>query len=766
MKKRLFLLICFSFFFLCHGVSALGVTCGATYEKTRAPKLLNGKVAYCAAAKKNISCSDNSYTKIASWKKSNACSYRYNKNGKKVTKKNVDCSVMTGYVIEAAKKYAKNPESNKQDYVFIQRAEQTYLKEYGGDYWGSSNKSYMNTKYKNKKIRDIIKEAWNEYKKYKADICTSSKTTTNLKVNLKVEGNDNGLYYNNGEYISYKITATVTGASGLSDVKINISVSDKNLRLCTGTSTCSFNQKEGATSIEIKGTSGSFYIVTKKATDIVNKKVTNYSPSITAFASGTSKKSQCTFKYPDTSMYKSAKYPDFQKLIVLETKEKNGTVEEEVISDEVTSQFVVYPVIVSKCSDSYNGWSTNENADSNKQSIVCQDNNTGVMNNKNYKANFKSCKSGNKSINYYYKNKGKCVRGSASTDYNIGLQGEFVYGGVNGDTTPKIVKGQGFYLKNNNTYTVQASWKRALTYTNGGAYFGLPYTGTVHHNTIVYSADDSNCSRAGQKFDDYANAQIKTLEVTPNKDNDLSEIFETYVNDDSKLEKVPSIVAKEGNIDALKEKEAKTIKYSFSTPYAYFLVNKNIEYSVKELPKNNERVVAGNRYYTLEKYDKDTYPFNIGEANVSIYKNITWKLTGTCSIPVGTEGNNGGDDCPELYKKNSDGKYSLNVSYRPISVSNPFPKKVAKNWEEIIKNPTSMNRIKNTFNSKIFYSITFEKSAVDNIASENNKKKNYKSFEGISSDGVSSMVSEKFNIKNNASSYCALGYFSSECDNY
>lgn len=751
MKKRLFLLICFSFFFLCRGASALEVKCGPTYDKTRVPKWVDGKVAYCAAATNNINCKDKSYTKMASWKKSNACSYRYKKNGKTVTKKGLDCSVMTGYVMKIAKDYFGNPESNKKAYVFIQRSEQTYLKKYGGD-WGKNNKSYMNNKYKNKKISDIIKEAWNKYKmEYKGSSCSSSKTTTNLKVNLKVEGNDNGLYYNNGEYISYKIIASVTGASGLKKVKINISVSDKNLRFCTDDRSCSFNA--GKTSISVDNNTG-FYIVTKKA---------NYSPSITAFASGTSANSKCTIKYPDTSMYKSVKYPDFQKLVVLEEKKKTGTVEEEVVSDEVTSQFVVRPVIVSKCSDSYNGWSTNENADSNKQSIECQDNNTGVMNNKNYKANFKSCKSGKKSINYYYKDgRGKCVSGSASTDYNIGLQGEFVYGGVNGDTTPKIVKGQGFYLKNNNTYTVQASWKRALTYTNGGAYFGLPYTGTVHHNTIVYSADDSNCSGAGQKFDDYANAQINTLKVTPDKNNDFEKIFETYVNDDSKLEKVPSIVAKEGDVDDLTEKVAKTIKYSFSTPYAYFLENKNVEYSVKELPKTDKMVVAGNRYYTLEKYDKDTYPFNIGEVNVSIYKDINWNLTGTCSIPEGTNG----DDCPELYKKNSDDKYSLNVSYRPISVSNPFPKKVAKNWEEISKNPTSMNRIKNTFNNKIFYSITFEKSAVDNIASENNKKKNYKSFEGISSDGVSSMVSEKFNIKNNASSYCALGYFSSKCDNY
>ena len=64
MKKRLFLLICFSFFFLCRGASALEVKCGPTYDKTRVPKWVDGKVAYCAAATNNINCKDKSYTKM------------------------------------------------------------------------------------------------------------------------------------------------------------------------------------------------------------------------------------------------------------------------------------------------------------------------------------------------------------------------------------------------------------------------------------------------------------------------------------------------------------------------------------------------------------------------------------------------------------------------------------------------------------------------------------------------------------------------------
>lgn len=768
MKKRKLVLIVFTFFLFCSGVEAKKVSCGGKYGNTgtQVPKTLDGTTVYCAAAKSDISCSDGSYIKDSDWKSEKKCTYDYKYtdkvNGKKVQKTKhepeLDCSSMLGFVIAKAKYYSRDM-SSKDKYVFIQQAEQTYLHKFGfGDY-KTNNKDYGNNKGYRKdgnkitknKINQVIKSAYLAF--IKKNCSLSATGDAGINITFSVNGNDTGMYYQpeSSVYASYAVT--IGGIP--SGIQAEISTNSKDVKLCT-----EYN-KDCKNTISIpNGTS--FYVLSKNS---------NVIPKITASVEKKISNAKCTYKTYDTTMYKSVRNPKFQKLVSHHVYEKNKK-RETTVTSEKSFELRIVPVKITGCAQDYPGYETN---DSSSQSVKCLNNNTGSVGNQNESvATYKTCKSlTNEKVDFWYKNGNSCVKESASTYRNVGFGGKFIFDGIKGDTSPKIVKGQGFYLTENNLYNVTISWKNGMIYNGNNVYFSLPATGNVHHNTRVYG--NSDCSGDSKSFDEYASQAKSTmtykLDVGKLEDN----VFKTYVNNANSLSKVKSkieIISSAKNFEDIQEgvANARTLTYKFTTPNAYFnLKTGDVEYTTANnsagYPSTSYRA-AGKRYYTLLKYNKTTYPFNIERSNIiSVIKDtgITWSLNGVCSPEIGN-----GDDCPELYKNVDNNKYSINVSYRSISVSNPFPKnKIAKNWVEVSRKNDYMNRIKNTFSKKAYYSVTFKKSEIDKITNENNKKRNYKSFDGITSDGISEMIRKNSEFKvNNANSYCKLGYFSTNCDQF
>ncbi len=758
MKKRKLVLIIFAFFSFCSGVGAKTVSCENLYSGTRLHKKVGTQTVYCAMAQKDIACTkgnqDKSYVTDTDWK-SLTCTYKNDP-------KTVDCSVMVGYVIAKAKHYG-SALSHDDKYIFIQRAVQTYLKKYGpnADY-KNSNYSYASQKGARKSGNKIIKKSINQvidsaHKAYRDKNCSiPSSKAPNINISFNVDGNDNGMYYSPSKnaYLSYKVVVKVNRAP--SGAKLEISTNSKDVKLCT-----EYNDLSNCDNvIDVDSDKSEFYVLSKNS---------NIDPKLTASVVTETENASCSYKTYDTTMYKSTRNPRFQKLVSVKSHKKNQKRVTPSYSEEKTFDLRIVPVKITGCAQDYPGYETRP---SSSRFVKCLNNNTGSVGNPNV-ATYKTCKSlTNEKVEFWYKDGNSCVKGSASTYRNVGFGGKFIFDGIKGDTSPKIIKGQGFYLTENNLYNVTISWKNGMIYNGNNVYFSLPTNGNVHHNTRVYN--NSGCNGNSQSFDEYASQAKSTmsydLDVGKLEDN----VFKTYVNNANSLSKVKSkieIISSAKDFKNIYEgvANARTLTYKFTTPNAYFnLKTGDVEYTTANnsagYPSTSYRA-AGKRYYTLLKYNKTTYPFNIKSSNIIEGTGITWSLDGACSPEIG----NGDDDgCPELYKNVDNNKYSINASYRSISVSNPFPKnKIAKNWVEVSRKNDYMNRIKNTFSKKAYYSVTFKKSEIDKITNENNKKRNYKSFDGITSDGISEMIRKNSEFKvNNANSYCKLGYFSTNCDQF
>jgi hypothetical protein len=656
---------------------------------------------------------------------------------------------MTGFVIYEVK-------NNGGGYLLRQLAAQTYLKKYGGNNWEKNNKSYYKDSKYGKKIKEAIKSAWQDYKAYKSKKTDTNNSDTFSDPSITVLSGDTGLYYNSfkNAYYSYKITVNVSiHSENANEYELTLSTNDDAVRICK-TSDCSFDSDAfdsdaANTSMIVKGVkANNIYLVTTKA---------NATPKLTVTVTRTVDSGSKTTYY-DTKMYKS-KYSGYQKLVILEKKTNTSP---SVTSSKSSSQaFTVHPVKTSDCSKLYNGWSTSNEIDKTDSSgIICENNNSSSVetDSSKYTASFKTCKNKvKKTIDFFYKSSNVCTNSSASTWIVVGQQGVFTFGGVLGDRSP-IIKGQGFYLTKNNTFKVGLSWKKSVIYsTNDDAYFYLSNSGDVTHSTTVYnSEDDCKSGKGGQSFDDYAKSVMKSG-ISIGKDTDISKIYETYVNDSNKLEKVLVDVEKTGNVDTvIKEGTVNTITYKFSTPSAYIKISNGM-ISYEDKSEDNKYKAAGKRYYTMLKYPGERYKFNVNVANLSLIEGVNWKLTGTCDIDLCTD-----KDCPQLYKCEGD-KCSVNYTYRSISVTNPFPKRVPSNWSGYDTNGIKQ-RLANTFNNKIYYSINFNYSGMSKILDYNSS--NYVEFNNINSEGKSSVVSNSngFDISNANGSYCPIGQYNSNCD--
>lgn len=205
----------------------------------------------------------------------------------------------------------------------------------------------------------------------------------------------------------------------------------------------------------------------------------------------------------------------------------------------------------------------------------------------------------------------------------------------------------------------------------------------------------------------------------------------------------------------------------------------------KALIDENKAVNVGKKYFIEFNWNADfAWPFNLDkDINPSFINGMgmNWQLNGTCAVKVK-------DSFYTWDEGDGKGRKKSSLSYRSISLSKPFPKyngdynKIAINWRNWYKeslNPGSRNygRLEKTHSRGRKYLIRLSKFKVDNAIelSEINSLDigDYNKLNEYGLDGSSSFVNDFFDkergrdfIKSGKTSYCKLGYFYADCDNF
>lgn len=183
-----------------------------------------------------------------------------------------------------------------------------------------------------------------------------------------------------------------------------------------------------------------------------------------------------------------------------------------------------------------------------------------------------------------------------------------------------------------------------------------------------------------------------------------------------------------------------------------------------------------NQYYIPTKYPGNTVYLNVNSegASLSSYLGVSIKYGLSCPANIGNSGSP-----PDLYtcewESDAHDNYtcSLNYQYRAIDVSKPFTAstQIPKNWKDWYVVQSNKERISNTFNNVINYSIILNKGNGSNIEQINTVSDSYKDWKFESGGTVSKFVDQYFNGANNGNvaarigeNFCPLGEFNENCN--
>ena len=185
--------------------------------------------------------------------------------------------------------------------------------------------------------------------------------------------------------------------------------------------------------------------------------------------------------------------------------------------------------------------------------------------------------------------------------------------------------------------------------------------------------------------------------------------------------------------------------------------------------KDSNYKLEGPLYFVPLKYTKDTTYIALDNTDISV---IGQNLKTSVKCNIGVE--------QILYSEGDNKKLKVTYRYRPIDVSNPFPKantkskvaEKAENWAEWYYGENSsihQSRLNNTFGNNVFYEVTINNNTGPKITSFNDQNSFYADFGSVSSDGTSNFVNRDkgiFDVLPNVTSYCPLGIFENSCDQY
>ena len=368
---------------------------------------------------------------------------------------------------------------------------------------------------------------------------------------------------------------------------------------------------------------------------------------------------------------------------------------------------------------------------------------------------------------------------------------KFAYGRL---PTSDISAGKGFsFLENQNPkYLNNIKWKISKFWLGDNSpFYSYKYNGNdvsdydFDFSTVYYKDTNNNFVSGDKNGISFKAIENKVKELIL-KNADKFNAIKYMSCDSNKSEKCDDLV-EVGGFWKLVESSYKSNSYGgdIINNYEYSLFDSFVEVTgdkagevlyentvnQSQIDKVNA-IRTGKKYYINFKWNYNTdWPFNLNESNPSLVEGMNWNLKGRCSVPVKASYYYYDENNPNYKKK----KFDLNIKYRSISLSNPFPKagsnfdKIAVNWRDWYKNIGNQNRIKNTISpNKPLYSIIISKYNVDNavsISNINSITTHYGSIEGIEKNGMSNFVDNNFNTKSNTESYCPLGKFiANVCD--
>lgn len=184
-----------------------------------------------------------------------------------------------------------------------------------------------------------------------------------------------------------------------------------------------------------------------------------------------------------------------------------------------------------------------------------------------------------------------------------------------------------------------------------------------------------------------------------------------------------------------------------------------VDYISQDDDCGDSYIDGGVKYYIPLKLQDDVakgydFPvkFNINE--VSMIKGMAWSLEYECGVNCNQK----------LYNK----KGNIDLIYRPIDMSNPFPnivnenRQIGINWQTFMNDKTAYNNKMNRNEENIEYSVTLNPNDIAKIKGYNNGK-NYINLNTMDNDGFSNFLKEYGinNKKNN--NYNPLGLCFNEC---
>lgn len=178
--------------------------------------------------------------------------------------------------------------------------------------------------------------------------------------------------------------------------------------------------------------------------------------------------------------------------------------------------------------------------------------------------------------------------------------------------------------------------------------------------------------------------------------------------------------------------------------------------AVEYIGNNTITYIDGDRLYyvPLKEPDGSYFPVKVNIDEVSVLKIMNWKIDYECGV-----------DCDQnLYSKKGNFKFI----YRPIDMSNPFPKIVNENrligdnWKTFMSDKKAIESKMNRNGDNKEYTVTLTPTLISNIKTYNNNK-NYTSLNTIYDSGRSDFLKD-YAIENmKKDNYNKLGYCTDEC---
>ena len=729
------------------------------------------RFAFCASKNAhNYATGKSGYTLDKNWQKDKNCTY-YVKNKKWVKKTDGDCSVILGYVLKKALGKTKVSNLDPDKYIMAAFSNWTYLAKFTPSQYHAKNSGPSGGWKNNDKIETIFKKAWKKYyNEYHSKVVDDDADVDDNDMFSVTGGSD--LYYvpkrncGEGSYRSKDFVLTNKKNRQITVTFNTIKGIDVYISNDTGIYTKNSGDKDFEITL-LPNEKKNFYLVSSKPSD----KTLQFDFE----GEYEEKNSKVKIDYYDTDRYKRPSGDDdTQPIIVLKKVEGKsyGVSKKYHCEKSVSVKFRTVKSLT--CSG---GNSSNE----------ISNNNSNSSNNGSNKSNNNSNKSNNvtSTTTKYYGNNGVvnkvCANKYVSYESNgddttktTNKKGNNGNGnGVNSDNN--VVKNKDSYVANfsgctcvsetigdktvryivtEKTNFLYGTFAPTYVYPGGGFAFsdstlknGVPtqYDTTVNWSYADFVGDDPYYYNGGNPNDYKVDKSTTTTINNELKNPKPVSINVRTINSNSGFVSDTKYVdySIPFDIGSINIGEKKTIT-NIKMRNAVFDSNGDVNYPNSNYVLKDTQVSGGNSYYVPLKYMNNSdlkeaqFTFNIVDTNLSSTGYFNFIYNGECSERV----------------INYDLK--SNLKYRPISESNPFPKKVADNWVNFDK-----SRLNNSFGNKKLYSITLNSNAINKI---NAITSPYTSWKGISSSGVSQFVRDNMTVNSNKNSFCPVGMFDSSCD--